>query len=131
MYRESKTQWSVLLVYHKRFNTWLPVGGELHHGEMPSMGAQREVEEETGIDTDSLVWIEHDMPGAPVGLMGYEEHHAGTKGWHLNFVFQAISSTKEVKLCDEHTQSHWFTEGDLILYDLLPNVKYCLNEIYG
>lgn len=127
-FRESPTRTSVLLVHHKRFNMWLPVGGELEHGEMPFHGAVREVSEETGIPADDLIWVENPMPCSPPGFIGYEEHDAGNRGVHklVNFIFQAWSKTKAVKMCEEHFE--WLTkdEVDAAALAMPPNVYYCL-----
>jgi ADP-ribose pyrophosphatase YjhB (NUDIX family) len=37
----------VLLIYHKKLKKWLPPGGHLEEGELPSAGAIREAKEET------------------------------------------------------------------------------------
>ena len=45
--------------------------------------------------------------GTPAGLIGYEEHIAGSKGRHLNFVFVADVDTQEVTPNEEFTQWRW------------------------
>src|SRR5262245_54032257 len=45
--------------------------------------------------------------GTPPGLIGYEEHLAGDKGRHLNFVFVADVDTDEVRACAEFSQWRW------------------------
>jgi ADP-ribose pyrophosphatase YjhB (NUDIX family) len=54
----------VLLIYHRKFNKWLPPGGHLDPNELPPEGAKREVREETGLEIELIsqenIWIERD-----------------------------------------------------------------------
>ena len=43
----------------------------------------------------------------PPGLIGYEEHPAGSKGLHMNFAFVADVPTRELGACDEYTAVRW------------------------
>lgn len=80
----------VLLIRHKRLGTWLPVGGEIEIGETPLEAARRELLEETGLEGRFVdVAFAPAVDGTPTGLIGYEEHQAGSKGLHLNFCFVA------------------------------------------
>src|SRR4051812_40919963 len=87
-------QGRVLVILHKRLGKWLPPGGELAEGETPLEAAKRELFEETGpqgtFPRTTLI------EGVPLGLIGYEEHIAGSKGLHMNFVFVADVTTDKV-----------------------------------
>lgn len=94
----------VLLIKHKLLGLWLPVGGELEMTsvqektetsrtkhtrlETPLEAATREVREETRFIV-SFPTIKHAPAGTPPGFIGYEEHTAGPKGYHMNFCFLA------------------------------------------
>ncbi|MEI6532883.1 MAG: NUDIX domain-containing protein [Candidatus Roizmanbacteria bacterium] len=39
----------MLLIFHKKLQKWVPPGGHLDVGELPHLGAIREVKEETGV----------------------------------------------------------------------------------
>ena len=78
----------VLVISHRRLETWLPVGGELALGETPLEAARRELREETGLEGRFSV-LRGACEGVPPGFLGYEEHLAGEKGLHMNFVFVA------------------------------------------
>jgi 8-oxo-dGTP diphosphatase len=86
---------AILLVRHRRLATWLPVGGEIEAGETRLVGVFP-----PGLGVD----------GTPPGLIGYEEHPAGSKGLHMNFAFVADVATRELTACDEWTEARWLSE---------------------
>ena len=110
----------VLLIRHKRLGTWLPPGGELELGETPLEAARRELREETGLE--GVFPLVSPIDGTPPGLIGYEEHLAGSKGWHLNFVFVADVSTDHVTPNDEFGEWRWVTDADAPWDDAPRNV---------
>jgi len=78
----------VLVIHHRRLKTWLPVGGEIEPGETPLEAAARELAEESGLH-GRFSPLAGACDGVPPGFLGYEEHQAGDKGLHMNFVFVA------------------------------------------
>lgn len=100
-----------LLAFHKRFNLWVPVGGEREGDETPQECALRELREETGIRDARFVLTPASrlISGTPEGFLAYEEHDARAKGWHMNFAFLVEVPTRVVVPCDEHTALGWFT----------------------
>jgi 8-oxo-dGTP diphosphatase len=98
----------ILLVRHKRLGTWLPVGGELEPGETPLEAARRELAEETGLAGTFPGGLGVD--GTPAGLIGYEEHQAGSKGLHMNFAFVADVPSRTLAACDEYTDVRWVAQ---------------------
>lgn len=102
----------ILLIRHRRLGTWLPVGGELEPGETPLEAARRELLEETGLHGH---FVELDrVDGCPAGLIGYEEHPAGSKGLHMNFAFVADVPTAEVVGNDEFDAHAWVANADAL-----------------
>jgi 8-oxo-dGTP diphosphatase len=117
----------ILLVRHKRLELWLPVGGEIEPGETPLEAARRELREETGLEgVFPTVYpagqaAGFGVDGTPPGLIGYEEHPAGSKGLHLNFAFVADVASRALVACDEYTAVRWV--GDPVDVECPLNVR--------
>jgi ADP-ribose pyrophosphatase YjhB (NUDIX family) len=112
---------AVLLIRHKRLGTWLPVGGEIEPGETPLEAARRELAEETGLT--GVFPAGPGIDGTPAGLIGYEEHLAGSKGLHLNFAFVADVGSRTLAACDEWDAARWVTAGELAGLECPLNVR--------
>lgn len=103
----------VLVIEHRRLRTWLPIGGELEAGETPLEAAARELREETGL-AGVFRPLREALDGVPPGLLGYEEHQAGSKGLHMNFVFVAeVPLEADVTPNDEFEAYRWVDRAEL------------------
>ena len=113
----------VLVIHHRRLGTWLPLGGELEPGETPLEAAVRELQEESGL-AGRFAPLRGACDGVPPGLLGYEEHQAGAKGLHMNFVFVAdVEPGVEVAPNHEFAEFRWVDRAELMALDSPVNVR--------
>lgn len=113
----------VLVIEHRRLKTWLPIGGELEPDETPLEAAVRELREETGM-TARFPALTGALDGVPAGLIGYEEHQAGSKGLHMNFVFVAeVAPNAEVTPNEEFGAYRWVNRAELEQLESPLNVR--------
>jgi len=113
----------VLVIEHRRQRTWLPIGGELEPGETPREAAVRELGEETGL-AGRFRLLAGALDGVPPGLLGYEEHPAGEKGIHLNFVFVTeVAEDAEVTPNAEFATWRWVDRQELDRLESPLNVR--------
>jgi len=121
--RKGGVDGQVLVIHHHRLKTWLPIGGELEAGETPLDAAVRELREETALTGRFSVLQDH-ADGVPPGFIGYEEHQAGSKGLHMNFVFVAdVDDAAEVVPNDEYAEFRWVDLAALNLLESPVNVR--------
>ncbi len=113
----------MLVIHHRRLDTWLPVGGELEAGETPLEAARRELREESSLE-GVFPPLEGAVDGEPPGLIGYEEHVAGAKGLHMNFVFVAdVAAAAEVVPNHEFGAYRWVDAGEMAELSSPLNVR--------
>ena len=112
-----------LVIKHRRLGTWLPIGGEMEEGETPLESAVRELREETGLAA-TFSPLRDAPAGVPPGLIGYEEHTAGTKGLHMNFVFVArVPAEQDIRPNDEFGEWRWVDREALAGLESPLNVR--------
>ncbi len=113
----------VLVIHHHRLKTWLPIGGEMEAGEKPVEAAVRELSEETGLRGEFSA-LAGACEGVPPGFLGYEEHQAGSKGLHMNFVFVAdVPEDAQVEPNHEFSEYRWVDREQMAGLDSPLNVR--------
>jgi len=119
---------TILLVNHVKQAAWVPIGGEIEVNETPLEALVREVKEEIGWTYSEDYTLQASRePGFPPGLLGYEEHDARSKGWHMNFAFLVQSKGRHVEPCKEFTNIAWVRTPDYV--DPVPeNVRYLVRK---
>jgi 8-oxo-dGTP diphosphatase len=128
----------VLLLFHKKLNTWLPAGGHQESDENPVEAAYREVLEETGIDISQYIpkikqLDEHiKLLPRPDFLLEEEipKHKEVPMHYHLDNIYVVRVPYKEpVIKPDEHTEVKWFSKDELSKLSLFINVRKITDEI--
>ena len=119
----------VLLLFHKKLNTWLPPGGHIDENEIPCDAAKREVFEETGLKV-SLIGKEEEL-GKGVKklvqpkLIQLEDIKEGHQ--HINLVYFGVIENGDVILNkEEGSDIRWFSVKDLENKGIIESVR-----VYG
>lgn len=124
----------VLLVHHKTYDEWLPIGGHIELDEDPEQALWREVREECGLKIRLLQTrpaIAH--PGVkPIPAPAYMDvHKTGGKHRHIAFVYFAVSASDRAKLLErEHHSFRWFTPAELTdrKYRITKSIQFYCRE---
>jgi 8-oxo-dGTP diphosphatase len=107
----------VLLVYHKKYKEWLPIGGHVDLDEDPEQALFKEIREECGLKVRVLADkppIAH--PGVkPIFTPSYVDvHRISDKHKHIAFVYFATASSAKVTLLErEHREFRWVSLAGL------------------
>lgn len=106
----------VLLIHHKRYDEWLPIGGHIELNEDPEEALYREIREECGLKVKILAEtpaIAH-KGVKPLPTPSYvDAHRISDTHKHVAFVYFASAARENVKLCDEHHRFAWLSRADL------------------
>ena len=107
----------VLLVHHKKYNEWLPIGGHVDLDEDPEQALFKEIHEECGLKVKILA----DKPAIahlgvkPIFTPSYVDVHriTGTHK-HIAFVYFGTSRSGKVRLHErEHRAFRWVSRAEL------------------
>ena len=107
----------VLLIYHKKYSEWLPIGGHIELDEDPEEALYREIKEECGLKVRILA----ETP--PIAHRGVKPlptpsfvdvHRIDSRHKHIAFVYFGTSSGSRVKLhTREHREFRWLDKEGL------------------
>lgn len=112
----------VLLLHHKKLNTWLQPGGHIELDEDPEETLWHEVEDETGLKKESLTLIEPlknrpVMPGAKALPLPFDsnvfKYGDDPVHKHIDFCYLLKSSTDKIKNNGESHNIGWFNKADI------------------
>lgn len=127
----------ILLVHHKRLNTWLQPGGHIELDEDPEEALWREIEEEVGLKKSDLVIL--NQPERPKALdhrkgsskrlplpfdLNVHNYSANPGHKHIDFCYLMRAKQNTVRISDESSDIRWFSLKDIETEkeNLLPNV---------
>ncbi len=126
----------VLLIYHKKYKEWLPIGGHVELDEDPEEALYREIEEESGLAVKILAKapaIGH-RGVKPIPTPAFlDVHRIGPRHKHIAFVYFGKSKSYKVKLhTREHREYRWLSKEELSnpRFGLTRSIRfYCLKAL--
>ena len=110
-------QKKVLLIYHKKYKEWLPIGGHIELNEDPEEALYREIREECGLKVRILAEtprIGH-AGVKPLPTPSYlDAHHIRGQHKHIAFVYFGTAKNANVRLhTREHREFRWVSDPEL------------------
>lgn len=126
----------VLLIFHKKLQSWLPIGGHVELHEDAEEALIREISEECGLSVKLTSPSLPEVPGItdmkflPLPA-GFDIHGVGGGHRHMNLVYFGTSSDNNAVLAEgEHDSIRWFTteEIDDPSWGVWPSIKFYAKE---
>ena len=107
----------VLVIYHRKLNKWLPLGGHIELDEDPEIAALREAKEESGLDVEL---IGERPPTTEAGTRALiaprflDIHRISETHEHIGMIYWARPKTAEVQCAEaEHHAIRWCSKDEL------------------
>lgn len=119
-------EWKGKLLYllkqdHKpQGNTWTDPGGKVDPGETPQGAIQRELFEETGIQSNDIQF-----------LKTYYERYPDIDFTYHKFRVRLEEDPAIILSPNEHKAYAWFTPEEALKQDLIPGEDEIIRDIYG
>ena len=112
----------VLLIDHKKYDEWLPIGGHIELDEDPDEALVREIREESGLKVRILT-KKPDVAHAgvkPLLTPSYvDAHHIDGVHRHIAFIYFGVARHDKVRLHErEHREYRWVAEKELVSKEL-------------
>ena len=110
-------QKKVLLIYHKKYREWLPIGGHVELNEDPEQALYREIREECDLRVEILAKrpdIGH-RGVKPIPTPSFVDvHRISRTHKHIAFVYFGRVKTDKVRLhTKEHLEFRWLDQNQL------------------
>lgn len=124
----------LLMVYHKKLNTWVIPGGHLEANEYPADGAAREIFEETGINATVIDSSEFTFKGnkkessiaTPYAMLSEFIPEKGDKPAHIHmdFIFVCIADEEIPRKREtEVADAKWMTWKEVLESDTFESIN--------
>lgn len=121
----------ILLLYHKKLNTYLPPGGHVEDGELTHCAAEREAYEEAGVNIE-FIDVKNELgderaTSLPTPLLVQLENIGDH--YHEDFVYLARAKSDKLTNREGHEDIGWFSIDEAYKLKLFENVKKQLDYI--
>ncbi len=132
----------LLMVFHKKLNTWVIPGGHLEPNEYPHEGALREIEEETGIqativDCETLSFVgskKESLLPAPFVMLNEFIPAKGDKPAHIHMDIIYLCTAEEklpTKREAEVNEVKWMTWNEVLECKTFDSIKAFAEHMKG
>jgi len=119
---------SILLMYHKKLDLWLPPGGHIEKYETPEEALIREVKEETGLDVEIIRQVKPNYDfNIKILLQPTHIQIEDIKGthYHIDLIYVCRVVGGNIVINKESKSLHFFTIDEIEKLDDVPKeVKY-------
>jgi 8-oxo-dGTP pyrophosphatase MutT (NUDIX family) len=128
----------ILLVYHRKYQTWMPPGGHIERDENPIEALIREVQEETGIDVSDHLKNQKTYNGAAIKIKSPDfvlqetipQHGKEPPHYHIDFCYILRIPLLEARSeTGESDQIGWFSAEEIGRIDTMDNVRQLASEL--
>ena len=126
----------VLLIKHKKMNTWIYPGGHVEAQETPDEALLREIEEETGYKAEVLAvepftYADDKARTLPRPFCVLEESICEEdEHKHIDFIYLCRLTDGNVHRQPEYEDQKWVGEDEIDRLDVLDNFKHVLREAF-